>query len=165
MKWFTKVETLEELKKEYKHLVMLNHPDRGGRTEDMQEINAEYEQLFEALKNTHKNAKGETYTTKTATTETAAEFVDIISKLVHMMDARIEICGSWIWVSGNTRQYKDELKALAFHWSKNKSAWYYHRDGYKKRSKRSLTLDEIRDYYGSAKVETERAEERVKIGA
>lgn len=50
---------------------------------------------------------------------------------------------------------KEELKALSFRWSSNKSAWYFHRDGYKKRSKKSLTLDEIRGYYGSEKIEKE----------
>jgi curved DNA-binding protein CbpA len=44
--WFTNPQTLEELKKQYKKLVFANHPDRGGRVEDMQEINAEYEKLF-----------------------------------------------------------------------------------------------------------------------
>ncbi len=41
------------------------------------------------------------------------------------------------------------MKKLAFKWSSNKQAWYFHRDGYRKRSKKKLTLDEIREYYGS----------------
>lgn len=67
----------------------------------------------------------------------------------------IEVCGSWVWVTGDTKPHKEELKALSFRWSSNKSAWYFHRDGYKKRSKKSLTLDEIRGYYGSEKIEKE----------
>ncbi len=82
----------------------------------------------------------------------------IIEKLIHMDGIEIEICGSWVWVTGNTRAHKDELKALAFRWSSNKAAWYFHRDGYRKRSKKSLTLDEIRDYYGSEKIEKKRGE-------
>lgn len=140
MKWFNNPETLEDLKKQYKKLAFQNHPDRGGKTSDMQEINAEYEALFSRLKDTHKNAEGEFYTARTATTETATEF---------------EVCGSWVWVTGDTRPHKEELKALSFRWSSNKSAWYFHRDGYKKRSKKSLTLDEIRGYYGSEKIEKE----------
>ena len=40
MKWFNNPETLEDLKKQYKKLAFQNHPDRGGKTSDMQEINA-----------------------------------------------------------------------------------------------------------------------------
>ena len=137
MKWFNNPETLEDLKKQYKKLAFQNHPDRGGKTSDMQEINAEYEALFSRLKDTHKNAEGEFYTARTATTETATEFMDIIEKLIHMEGIEIEVCGSWVWVTGDTRPHKEELKALSFRWSSNKSAWYFHRDGYKKRSKKS----------------------------
>ena len=153
MKWFKHPEILEDLKKQYHRLAMKHHPDVGGTEQAMKEINAEYEKLFAALKDTHKNAEGEFYQSRTATTETAAEFMDIIEKLIHMDGIEIEVCGSWVWVTGNTRPHKDELKALAFRWSSNKAAWYFHRDGYKKRSKKSLTLDEIRGYYGSEKIE------------
>ncbi len=153
MKWFNNPETLEDLKKQYKRLAFQNHPDRGGKTSDMQEINAEYEDLFSRLKDVHKNAQGEFYTARTATTETATEFMDIIEKLIRMDGIEIEVCGSWLWVTGDTRRHKEDLKALKFRWSSNKGAWYFHRDGYKKRSNKSLTLDEIRDYYGSEKIE------------
>lgn len=136
MKWFNNPETLEDLKKQYKRLAFQNHPDRGGK-----------------LKDVHKNAQGEFYTARTATTETATEFMDIIEKLIRMDGIEIEVCGSWLWVTGDTRPHKEDLKALKFRWSSNKSAWYFHRDGYKKRSNKSLTLDEIRDYYGSEKIE------------
>ncbi len=153
MKWFNTPETLEDLKKQYKRLAVQHHPDLGGSTRDMQEINDEYERLFSQLKDMHKNAEGEFYTARTATTETAAEFMDIIENLIHMDGIGIEAIGSWLWVTGDTRPHKDELKALAFKWSSNKQAWYFHRDGYRKRSRKSLTLDEIRGFYGSEKIE------------
>ena len=37
MKWFNNPETLEDLKKQYKKLAFQNHPDRGGKTSDMQD--------------------------------------------------------------------------------------------------------------------------------
>lgn len=167
MKWFDNPQTAEELKQQYKKLAMLHHPDRGGNTQDMQEINAEYERLFSRLKDTHKNRDGETYTSRTETTETAAEFMDIIQNLIHMDGVIIELCGSWLWLSGNTRAYKDEIKALKFRWSSNKSAWYFHRDGYKKKGDRYLTMDEIRGFYGSQVVNSrrERGEEQNRITA
>lgn len=50
MKYFKNIRTLDDLKKEFRRLAMLNHPDRGGDTATMQAINAEFEMLFPALK-------------------------------------------------------------------------------------------------------------------
>ena len=36
----------------------------------------------------------------------------IIEQLLNYPDMLIEVCGSWIWVSGNTKEHKDILKAL-----------------------------------------------------
>lgn len=47
--YFKNVSTLAELKKEFRVLVLANHPDRGGSTETMQKINAEFEQLYKKL--------------------------------------------------------------------------------------------------------------------
>lgn len=43
MKYFASCRTLDELKKEYRRLAMLNHPDRGGDEETMKAINNEYD--------------------------------------------------------------------------------------------------------------------------
>ena len=152
MKWFNNPTTVEELKKEYKKLALKNHPDMGGSTEAMQEINAEYDRLFAQLKDTHRSATGETYTAKTETTETPEQFRTIIEKLIHLDGIAIEICGSWIWVTGNTYSNKEELKKLNFKYSKNKNAWYYHEPGYHKRSKKNFSLNDIRNMFGSETV-------------
>lgn len=153
MKWFNNPKTLEELKKEYKRLAMQHHPDMGGSTEEMQEINNEYEKLFDQLKNIHQNAEGEFYTSSSGTTETASEFMDIVSALIQLDGIAIEVCGSWLWVTGDTRPHKATLKELKFRWSSNKQAWYFHHDGYRKRSKKQMSLDEIRNVYGSEKID------------
>jgi hypothetical protein len=45
MKWFQNINTLDELRTAYRKLAVRHHPDKGGSTADMQEINAEYEIL------------------------------------------------------------------------------------------------------------------------
>lgn len=155
MKWFTNPQTLEELKKEYKKLVFKYHPDRpNGDTKAMQEINAEYEKLFARLKNVHRSASGETYTAKEESKETPEQFRTILEKLIHIDGIEIEICGSWLWITGNTYPNRETLKELHFKYSKNKNAWYYHEEGYRKTSRKSFSLDEIRDLWGSEKVHT-----------
>jgi curved DNA-binding protein CbpA len=165
MKWFNNPTTLEELKKQYKILVFKHHPDKGGKTSDMQEINAEYDSLFQRLKNVHKTASGETYTAKEETTETPEQFKDIIEKLIHLDGIEIEICGSWLWITGKTFDHREALKTLKFKYSKNKKAWYWHEEGYRKHTSKSFTLEEIRDLWGSEKIRTEHQNQLQAVNA
>lgn len=154
MKWFKNPQTIEELKKQYKSLALQHHPDIGGSDTEMKEINAEYDMLFGKLKNVHQTAEGTTYTSREGTNETPGEFKDIINRLIKFDGIHIEICGSWIWITGRTIDYREQLKQMRFRWSKSKTAWYYHYDEYRKTTKRTYTLDEIRDLYGSETIKT-----------
>ncbi len=146
MKWFINCKTLEDLKAEYKKLVFKHHPDRGGDTATMQEINNEYDEMFKKVKNIHRKKDGETYEKENA--EQPNEFRDTIEKLVKMNGVHIEIIGCFIWVSGNTKVYKDDLKAMGFKWHSKKVCWYLAPADYKKKSKKEFQLNEIRNMYG-----------------
>ena len=162
MRYFTDCKTAEELKKAYRAWAKKLHPDLGGNAEEFKVMQAEYKKLWERLKNVHQNAQGETYTKET--TETPQEFINIINTLVKLNGVHVELCGSWIWCSGNTQPYKDTMKSLKFRWAHKKRAWYYHSELYRKRSHRELTLDEIRDMFGSQSY-TAKAEEEKKLKA
>ncbi len=164
MRYFTDCKTAEELKKAYRTWAKKLHPDLGGNAEEFKVMQAEYEKLWERLKNVHQNAQGETYTAKTETKEAPQEFINIINVLIRLEGVNVEICGSWIWASGNTQPYKDTLKSLKFRWAHKKKAWYYHTEPYRKRSHRELTLDEIREMFGSQSY-TAKAEEEKKLKA
>lgn len=151
-KWFNNPKTLEELKKEYKKLAMAHHPDCGGTTEEMQEINAEYDKLFAVLKNAKSTTDGKVYETSEKVKETPEEFKKIINELITLQGIEIEICGDWIWITGNTYSCREQLKALKFKFSKKKTAWYFHGADYKKRSKKTYSLDEIRELFGSDRI-------------
>ena len=155
IKWFIPTpKSLEELKKAYRTLAMRNHPDiKGGSVQAMQEINNEYDELFEVLKDRHKTATGTKYTSTVKTTETPEQFKEIINKIIGLDGIDIEIIGSWIWVTGNTYPCKEVLKSLNFKWGSAKKAWYWHNDDYKKRSKKHFDLDELRNMYDTTAVE------------
>ena len=56
MTYFKDVNTLEELRKQYKELLKKYHPDNPqGSTEATQDINAEYDKLFRLLKDKHES--------------------------------------------------------------------------------------------------------------
>lgn len=146
MKYFMNCKTLDDLKKEYRRLAMVHHPDVGGEVETMQAINAEYDELHEVLKKAHNQQADEFH----QTTETAEEFREIIEKLLRMHGLEVELCGSWLWIGGNTREHKDELKAAGCRWSSNKKLWYWHHAEEGRRwHKGSATMNQIRNKYGS----------------
>lgn len=146
MKYFTKCTTLEELKAEYRRLAMLHHPDRGGDTEIMKEINREHDEIFEILK-ARQNANAEK---NRQTTETAEEFRGIVDKLIKIPGLIIELCGSWLWISGNTREHKEELKKAGCCWSNSKKMWYWrHAEDGCRWSRGKKSIDDIRKKYGS----------------
>ena len=57
MKYFKNITDLSELRKQYKGLLKKHHPDNGGNVADTQDINAEYDSLFKALKDRHDTLK------------------------------------------------------------------------------------------------------------
>lgn len=157
MKYFNNPQTLEELKKEYAKLVFKYHPDRGGSNEEMARIINEYKQLREQLTN-----QQETYNNKnnkrpeTETDEQDELFREIIIKIVHL-PLDIEICGTWVWISGNTWKYREYIKNLGFRWTKYKKKWYWFPDikKTKKKKKTNTDMNWIRKRYGSKILKTQ----------
>ena len=143
-------ETLEELKATYRKLAMEHHPDRGGDTDTMKAVNSEYDELFPELKDVHKTKDGEKYTARQESRETADQFKDLVSELMKMDNVRIEVIGCFVWVTGDTRPHKEQLKDLKFQWHSKKIAWYLKPEDYNRRSRREYGLDEIREMYGTS---------------
>lgn len=157
--YFQNCKTAEELKKEYRTLAKQLHPDCGGDPEKFKEMQFAFEKAFDRLKNIHVNAAGERY--EKETTETAAEFMDLINELLKLDGINIELCGAWIWITGDTKKHKETLKTRGFQWSKNKTAWYYHREPYHKKSRKKVSLNDIRAMYGSIHFTSENEENPV----
>lgn len=146
MKYFAGVHTLNELKAAYRRLALQHHPDRGGDPEAMKAINAEHDALFDELKRRHNAAAG----TQHQTTETAAEFREIVEKLLALDGLEVELCGAWLWIGGNTMEHKEALKAMGCRWSSKKKLWYWHHPEEGRKWRRGgSTMSEIRSKYGS----------------
>ena len=148
--YFKNVQTIEELKRQYKTLAFEYHPDKGGKVEEMQAINAEYDLLFERVKNVHETADGKTYTTEQGA-DGPDNFREIINAII-TFDCRIELCGSWLWVF-NAYEYRKELKELGFFWCSSKKAWAW--TDKPSENKHRLTLEEIRRLHGSEIIKEE----------
>lgn len=160
MKYFNNVSDLSELRKQYKELLKIHHPDNGGNVADMQEINAEYDKLFKMLKDKH-NSKA-TDSDKASYDNMKYDFAEdellrkMLNKIIAFHGITLEICGNWLWAF-DSYDYRKELKELGFKYAKNKKAWYWHSESFRKKSHKSLSMDDIRSYYGSTEIRAQRA--------
>ena len=150
MKFYQNCSTLEELKAEYKRLAKKYHPDMGGSDDIMAQVNAQYDDLAAKLPKT--NAQGETYQPQQR--ENSAAFRAAVLAVITRAGLVLELCGCWLWCTGDTYTHKDALKAAGYRFSGNKKAWYWHdpADGYTRRGGSSYSLDDIRTKYGSRRV-------------
>ena len=155
MKWFKNIETLKELRKEYRQLVIKHHPDNGGSEDIIKEINAEYDILFKRMKNDFEQK--DMYNNATDKQKQQYDWQKdeqlraVIMQRSRVKDSTVEIIGVWIWVS-NCYEYRKELKELGFRWARQKQMWYMYFDDYHKFSSRPASMSYIRKKYGSIEV-------------
>ena len=158
MKYFKNVESLQELRKQYKELLKVHHPDNGGNVAQMQEINAEYDSLFKQLKNRYDS--NTTDNDKTSYDNMKYDFTEdallreMLNKIIGFSGITIEVCGAWIWAF-DSYHYRKELKEVGFKYASKKKGWYWHSESFRKKSHKALRMDAIRSYYGSTTVQTE----------
>lgn len=146
--YFQNCQTVDEAKKRFWELAKIHHPDKGGNTATFQEILNQFEKF---RPNTEKfNGEFEAFD--------SAEYANILSQLIVIPEIVVEVCGSWVWVSGNTKPHKEEIKKVETGetykrgWSQKKEMWYFSPSGYRKRSKGEFNIDQIRNMYGSTVV-------------
>lgn len=145
MKWFTKVKTIEALRKEYRRLLKTYHPDNPNGDEQItKEIMEEYDLVFSILSR-EEHADHQSYTQ-----EENEQFKAIMNAIIGF-NITIEVIGSWIWCF-DCYPYKDQLKDLGFTWCSKKKAWTWHGEPYRRRHGKEVSLSHIREKYGSQKV-------------
>ena len=161
MTYFKNIETLEQLRKTYKNLLKQYHPDNGGSEETMKAINVEYEQLFKILKNKHESKATGTENNTSSYENTKWNFEEdeklreVLQKIINFEGISITIVGSWIWIDGNTYQYREQLKDVCFKWSKPRKKWYWHAGEYIRKGNSNTAFEILERKYGSTEVKTE----------
>ena len=161
MTYFKNVGTIEELRRQYRDLLKVNHPDNGGDVAKMQEINAEYDKLFKVLKDKHENNTTGSDKEKTTFDNMNYDFSEdqrlreVLQRIISFDGITIDVVGCYIWVDGSTYQYKDDLKELGFRWSAQRKKWYWHNGEYRRRGNSKLSFADIQNKYGSTEIRTE----------
>ena len=83
---------------------------------------------------------------------TVAEKIKELQGKLNPDGLHLEICGTFLWVTGKTYNVKDVLKELGFRYSANKMAWYYRKDEHRSSNQSPIPLEVIREKYGVTEV-------------
>lgn len=69
----------------------------------------------------------------------------ILTRLKHckLDNVKVKVVGTWIWVSGDTKQYAEKLKNVGLRFATKKKVWYFTNDNYVRRGKTFDTLEEV----------------------
>lgn len=162
--YFTNCSTVATTKKLYRELCFKFHPDFHQDeveryTEIMKQVNAQYQKAlakFDGETFVGSDKKNHTYYYNQDIEE---ELAAMLQKLVglRMVDVTIELIGTWIWVSGDTKPWKEQLKALKLRWHSKRRRWYFRKAQYKRRYS-NAKFSELRTMYGATEYESDKLE-------
>lgn len=151
MSYFSHCSTVEEIKVAYKKLAIENHPDRGGDLEVMKAINNAYETALKACNGQMSKGTDDREHTYKYDEAREREIMEMIQKLIAIVgNSQIEIIliGRWIWLLGDTKPVKDQLKELKCLWHRDRKCWFW-RSADDRGHGRGGDLDQLAAKYGS----------------
>ena len=121
MKKMSTSETLEDLKRVYAD----EYSEVRHDVDLLKDLNLAYEDNFDAVRCMHRTKGGKVYSTESAPNhEGVAWFPEFVEAISNMKDVEYNIEGTWLWVSGNTKPHREELKRLGLRWAPKRKMWY-----------------------------------------
>jgi curved DNA-binding protein CbpA len=164
MKWAFFVKdyaSMEELRSHYRELCFLYHPDKHPEdkakyTALFQKMANEYDEFLKDFipgENRKESKKSEQYR-REYNFDSESALGKVIADLMQYPGLVIEICGSWIWLTGDTFRHKDNIKKMGFRWQDKKKSWYFAGYDFKPKKSKIMDMDHIRQRYGSLEIET-----------
>jgi hypothetical protein len=157
--YFVNCQTLDEVKKLYRQLAKELHPDKGGSTEAMQILNAQYTQAIKLIAKGYKGT-GTKFTDQEAEAEIlqAEAYKEAIEKIINIEGINIELCGSYIWVTPlDAAKFWDfwpAMKEAKFFFAKVKKQYFFRTAENAVKNYKTLTADQIRTKYGSHQIKS-----------
>jgi len=150
--YFSECATFDQLKQQYRKLAMKHHPHKGGDAEIFKDIVNQYERAINYMAAHGENNGGPkpTEEERKAKIMENEKYMSAVNAVINIEGIFIEVVGTWIWITGNTKPVKTELSAAGFLWASLKKAWYFRTEENKVKSyKKGQTLDDIKNKYGA----------------
>jgi hypothetical protein len=137
---FAGIKNLDDLKSIYRKLCKQHHPDLGGDVLIMQQINAEYSAII----------KAGFIIPETSNFDIEESIRDIIERTTVFEGLIVELCGRWVWFTGETYRWKSQLKAIGCFFASKKKAWYWRpADEQRRGPHKPMEFEQIKEKYGS----------------
>lgn len=139
-----------DVKKAYRELSKKYHPDRNKEGAEMMKLINSAKDVLMGLSFPY------TFENDDFEADFLDRFRDAFGAILDLEGLKIELVGAWIWVTGETKRHKEELKEAGFFYSRNKNAWYFHTSPKKRFFKGKKSLDEIKNKYGARQINSMR---------
>jgi len=146
--------TPEQIKKRYRELSLKYHPDLWPNGQHMQSmINAAYETL--------KGFSGDLE--EKPDVDIAAHIGSALFALSDLPGLEFEICGTWLWVTGDHKAHTQALKDAGLRHKYKSERWYLGDPGQRKRrSRRPWSHSKIQNVHGSQNVNKSQRSNSIK---
>lgn len=155
---------IESMRAEYRRLCLAMHPDKGGSHEAFVEMKNEYDEIIGRLAAHEAGTANAEKRAPRYTRESEKEFCAAIERFLNIPGIVVEICGSWLWISGNTFPVHEQIKNAGAKFSGNKKMWYWAATMAQGKVHGHYSMNKIRSRFGSERIEST-AEEMAKIAA
>ena len=142
--YFANIENINDLRTQYKKHCLQFHPDKpSGDIDLFKAMQSEYEAILKKMSSNESLSENPAFNF-----DDEKDLFERFQAIMGIEDLIIELCGSWLWVSGNTKANRDTLKGNNFRYAAKKKMWYY--SPYKTNgNRRPYSMDRIRTKYGS----------------
>lgn len=161
--------SVSSLKAAYREAALKYHPDRGGSLEQMKLVNLAYEVLSkfaipddEYLSGEHSEQTENSFTQHAEWASGKVPLTEVIKEkynaIKHIPGIKIELIGSWLWVSNTDKEDKVSRLILVknkFKWSPKKGSWYFFEGKYYKKTKKQYDMGDLRTMWRSRDLEKE----------
>lgn len=147
--------TPDAVKRAYRQACSKYHPDRNPAGEEMMKaVNAAYEVLQDFTGKANEDSTG----------DYSQGLNDAITFALGLSGVIVELCGAWVWLSGDTKQHREALKhsknslpdGYGYRWAPKKKMWYYRPADWSSKSYGTWSIDEIRTEHGSTTIKSKR---------
>lgn len=153
--------SMDDLRTHYRELAVQLHPDKN-------QGKAEFTAIFQAMLNEYHqilvdfipgmNKKQQANKRPDFDFDSESEIARVLNELIRLEGLIIELCGSWLWVTGNTYKHKAIIRQLGLRWQNTKQSWYYAGYEFKPHRAKIMSMDHIRSRYGSMMFESEQSQ-------